>query len=129
MSAIRKTVIDLVLATDMKQHFALNGAFASMHRLATAQGVDRAIRRLRHPAATPSRLLPLVGMVAPPKPPTNAASSSSAAPRTSQRGSAPNAKQPCDVEPALLVWHRHAAGDPPSSQSLPGAVHIAIKPS
>jgi hypothetical protein len=35
---LRKTVIDLVLATDMKQHFALMGQFAAQHNVNSLSG-------------------------------------------------------------------------------------------
>lgn len=38
MMRLRKTVIDLVLATDMKQHFALVGQFAAQHNVNSLSG-------------------------------------------------------------------------------------------
>ncbi|GFH22595.1 3'5'-cyclic nucleotide phosphodiesterase [Haematococcus lacustris] len=56
---LRKLVIELVLGTDMKQHFSIMGSFTAMHRAApamlqskrSAQGLDRASH-----AVTPSEL-------------------------------------------------------------------------
>ncbi len=63
---VRKMTIELVLATDMRQHFALNGAFASMHRLATSQGVDRVLKQFTpHSSPGASMAKPPPGPAAP----------------------------------------------------------------
>jgi len=61
---MRKTVIELVLATDMKQHFAINGQFSSVHRLATADTVKAIVAAAASAKQNPAAALATLSVTA-----------------------------------------------------------------